>query len=135
VIYGTSLKNNDTGLRLSTIASADVWWRVGHSLGVLVWMNEPPRPDVRASLVAAGVLLAPLALLQLPRVSRLPPGVVFVTLACCLGSLFAHTHNYPGRMSIPLVPFAVAVTIAFARDVTSFTRREHAAPVAENMPA
>jgi len=135
VIYGTSLKNNDTGLRLSTIASADVWRHVGHSLGALVWMNEPPRPDVRASLVAAGVGLAALALLQVPRVSRLPLGVVLATLACCLGSLFAHTHNYPGRMSIHLVPFAVAVTIVFTHDIISFPRRQHARPIPQNMPA
>src|SRR5262249_42487799 len=40
VLYGTSLKNNDTGLRVSTLASGEVWRRVGHSLAALLWMNE-----------------------------------------------------------------------------------------------
>lgn len=110
VLYGTSLKNNDTGLRLGTIASTDVWSRISHSLRALVWMNEPPSPDPRALLVAAGVLLSALAVLQIPRVSRLPFAVAVVTLGACASSLFAHTHNYPGRMSIHLAPFAIAMT-------------------------
>ena len=55
LLYGTSLKNNDTGLRISTVLSAAPWQKVAHSLSALVWMNEPPRPDPRALLVAGGV--------------------------------------------------------------------------------
>jgi hypothetical protein len=110
VLYGTSLKNNDTGLRLDTIASSEVWSRIVHSLRALAWMNEPPAPDPRSLLVVAGVLLSGLALLQTPRVSRLPFAVAIVTLGACVSSLFAHTHNYPGRMSIHLAPFAIAMT-------------------------
>ena len=110
VLYGTSLKNNDTGLRLGTITSPAVWSRISHSLRALVWMNEPPSPDPRPLLVVAGVLLSALALLQVPRVSRLPFAVAVVTLGACASSLFAHTHNYPGRMSIHLAPFAIAMT-------------------------
>ena len=43
LLYGTSLKNNDTGLRLSTVGSVASWKRIAHSLSALVWMNEPPR--------------------------------------------------------------------------------------------
>jgi hypothetical protein len=110
ILYGTSLKNNDTGLRLTTIASPEVWGRIWHSLRALVWMNEPPSPDPRAVLVVAGVLLSIAALLRLPKVNRLPLSLAVVTIGACVSSLLAHTHNYPGRMSIHLAPFAVAMT-------------------------
>ena len=116
VLHGTSLKNNDTGLRVATLASADVWRRVTHSLSALVWMNEPPSPDPRSAIVVLGVLLSALALIQIPRLERLPFALGVVTLGASASSFFAHTHNYPGRMSIHLVPFAVAaVACAAAR--------------------
>ena len=110
VLYGTSLKNNDTGLRLTTMFEASVWSRVWHGLRALAWMNEPPSPDVRAVLVASGLLLSVAALLQVPKVNRLPLSIAIVCVGACVSTLFAHTHNYPGRMSIHLVPFAVAMT-------------------------
>lgn len=110
IFHGTSLKNNDTGLRLSTLGSLDVWKRIAHSLSSLVWMNEPPYPDPRAVVVVVGVVLAAAALLQFPRVNRLPLSIAVVIVGAGVSSLFAHTHNYPGRMSIHLIPFAVAVT-------------------------
>ena len=110
ILHGTSLKNNDTGLRLTTIANPEVWGRIGHSLRALVWMNEPPSPDPRAALVVAGVLLSVGALLQVPKLNRLPLSMAVVTLGACVSSLLAHTHNYPGRMSIHLAPFAIAMT-------------------------
>jgi hypothetical protein len=111
VLYGTSLKNNDTGLRLTTIASPEVWGRIWHSLRATVWMNEPPSPDPRAAFVLAGVLLSVAALLQVPKAGRLPLSLALVTIGACAGSFLAHTHNYPGRMSIHLAPFAVAMTV------------------------
>ena len=110
VLYGTSLKVNDTGLRLATIASPDVWGRIWHSLRALVWMNEPPSPDPRAAFVVIGVLVSIAVLLRLPKFNRLPFSVALVTLGACASSFLAHTHNYPGRMSIHLAPFAVAMT-------------------------
>ena len=110
ILYGTSLKNNDTGLRLSTMFDPSVWSRVWHGMRALVWMNEPPGPDVRAALVVAGMLLSIGALLHVPRLNRLPLSVAIVSLGACVSTLFAHTHNYPGRMSIHLVPFAVAMS-------------------------
>jgi len=111
VFYGTSLKNNDIGLRPSTIASPAVWSRVAHSLKALVWMNEPPHPDIRAIAVVVGAGLALLAVLQVPRVARLPLALALVIVGSAVSSLLAHTHNYPGRMSIHLVPFAIAMTV------------------------
>jgi hypothetical protein len=73
-------------------------------------MNEPPSPDLRAVLIVAGAVLSVFALLQAPRFSRLPFSIAIVTVGACASSLFAHTHNYPGRMSIHLAPFAIAMT-------------------------
>jgi hypothetical protein len=111
LFHGTSLKNNDTGLRMSTLGSADVWGRVGHSLSALVWMNEPPHVDPRAVLVVIGTSVAVLALLQAPVLKQLPASLVIVTLAAMASALFVHTHNYPGRLSIHLVPLASAATV------------------------
>ena len=111
IFFGTSLKNNDTGLRLTTIGSPEVWRRIGHSLWALIWMNEPARPDARAVFVASGVALAALALTQVPRVSRLPASVALACVAAMLSALFVHTHNYPGRMTIHLVPFTAALAV------------------------
>ncbi len=111
LLYGTSLHNNDTGLRLTTLASAAVWSKVGHSLASLVWMNEPPRVDARAAFVVAGVLAALLAVGRVPPLRALPLAIVLATFGAMAGALFAHTHNYPGRMSVHLVPFASALAV------------------------
>jgi hypothetical protein len=128
VLYGTSLKNNDTGLRLSTMMSMAPWRKVVHSLSALVWMNEPPRPDARALLVAGGVLVAVAALCQVPRLRDVPASIVIVIAGSTLSSFFAHAHGYPGRMSIHLVPFAVsAAVIAATRMVKPLSPRATAA--------
>jgi hypothetical protein len=110
LLYGTALKNNDTGLRLTTLGVPAVWRAVSHSLSSLIWMNEPPRPDVRAAWVAVGAVLAVGALLQIPKLRQLPAPIALVCVAAGASSLFVHTHNYPGRMSVHLVPFAAALT-------------------------
>ena len=56
-----------------------------------------------------------LALLQVPRLSRLPASIGLVTIGAGASSFIAHTHAYPGRMSIHLVPFAVAMTMVAVR--------------------
>jgi hypothetical protein len=117
LLYGTSLKNNDTGLRLSTVLSIDPWQKVAHSLSALVWMNEPPRPDPRALLVAGGVLVAIAALCQLPRLRDVPAAIVIVVVGSSLSSFLAHTHGYPGRMSIHLIPFAVSALVIAGRTI------------------
>ncbi|MCU1386081.1 MAG: hypothetical protein JWL71_4778, partial [Acidobacteria bacterium] len=119
LLYGTSLKNNDTGLRLRTIATAAPWQKIGHSLSSLIWMNEPPHPDPRALFVAAGVCAAAVALCQVPRLRQLPLALVIVTLGGCASAFLVHTHNYPGRMSIHVVPFAVAAVVLAVDRLTS----------------
>jgi hypothetical protein len=120
LLYGTSLKNNDTGLRWWTVGSLAVWQRIAHSVSALVWMNEPPGPDPRALLIVGGMLLSVLALLQVPRIVRLPASVAIVTVGAGVSALIAHTHAYPGRMSIHLVPFAVAMSIVAIRAACGF---------------
>jgi hypothetical protein len=114
LLHGTSLRNNDTGLRLSTITTAAPWRKIAHSLGALLWMNEPPHVDPRALLVAAGVLAAVGAICQIPRLRQLPLSLTVAVLGGCASSLLVHTHNYPGRMSVHLVPLAVAAAVLAA---------------------
>jgi hypothetical protein len=114
LLYGTSLKNNDTGLRVSTIASFEPWKKVAHSLSALMWMNEPPRPDPRALLVAGGAVVAIAALSQVPRMREVPAAIVAVVVGSTLSSFLAHAHGYPGRMSIHLIPFAVSAAAVAA---------------------
>jgi hypothetical protein len=111
LLYGTSLKNNDTGLRVSTLLLRAPWQKVAHSLGALVWMNEPPHADPRSILVAVGTVMAVAALCQVPRLREMPGALVAVVIGATLSSFLAHTHGYPGRMSIHLIPFAVTATV------------------------
>ena len=127
LLYGTSLRNNDTGLRLSTILSVAPWHKVVHSLSALVWMNEPPRPDPRALLVAGGAAMAVAALCQVPRVREIPAAVVLVIAGATLSSFLAHTHGYPGRMSIHLIPLAVSAVVMAVLKIARPNRRSLAA--------
>ena len=116
LFHGTSLRHNDTGLRPWTIFDPAVWAKVSHSLTSLMWMNEPPRVDVRAVVMAAGFVIGVAALLQVPVARRVPGALVLAAAGATLGSLFAHAHGYPGRFSIHAVPLAGAmVALATAR--------------------
>lgn len=123
LFHGTSLRNNDTGLRPWTLADGEVWGRVFHSLANLLFMNEPPAPDPRAFIVIVGVALAVGALLQVPGARRLPAAMVIVTLGATAGSFFAHTHNYPGRLTLHLVPLAAALAVIGAALCVKRARR------------
>lgn len=111
LFHGTSLKNNDTGLRPWTLLDADVWMRIAHSLQATIFMNEPPRPDPRALFVVAGVLMAIAAVLQIPVARRAPAIAVIVMAGAFVGAFLAHAHGYPGRFTIHIVPFAAAVAM------------------------
>jgi hypothetical protein len=77
-------------------------------------MREPPAIDARSALVFVGAVLSLLAVIQVPYVNRLPASLAILTLGAIAGSFFAHTHEYPGRMSVHLVPFAVGMTVCAA---------------------
>jgi hypothetical protein len=111
LLYGTSFAVQQTGLRLSTIGSPAVWAAIAEAVGAQLWIREPPAIDPRAALVVAGAVLSLLAVLQVAAVNRLPASLALVTLGTIAGSFVAHTHEYPGRMSVHLVPFAVGMSV------------------------
>jgi hypothetical protein len=119
LFHGTALRHNDTGLRPWSVLDVEVWTKVGHSLAGFVFMNEPPRPDVRTLVVAAGITVAVLAALQFPVVRRVPAALVLVTLGSVAGAFVAHSHGYPGRFTVHVVPFASAVIAIAASTITS----------------
>ena len=121
LFYGTSFGPQQTGLRPTTIGSPAVWSKIGEALAAQLSMREPPALDPRAVLVAVGSGLSFLALIQVPYVRRLPAVLALVTCGAIAGSFIAHTHEYPGRMSVHVVPFAVAMTVCAA---TQLLRRK-----------
>jgi hypothetical protein len=124
VLYGTSFAIQGNGLRLETIGSPAVWSEIAHSVGSLLWMREPPSPDVRATFVVLGVALSFLALIQVPHVSRLPLAIALLSLGAIAGAFVVHSYEYPGRMAIHLMPFAVAMSVCgVSRLLASFGAR------------
>ncbi len=101
VLYGTSFGAQQTGFVPAKMAEA---------IAAQVTLREPPAVDVRSLLVVAGAVLAVLSMVQLPGLTRLPASLAIMTVGTIAGSLVAHTHDYPGRMSVHVVPFAVGVT-------------------------
>jgi len=110
LFYGTALVHNDTGLRPWHLFDAAAWSKVSHSLMGFVFMNEPPRVDPRAVVVAVGAIVTFAAVLQTPIARRIPAGLVLLTIGGVLGAFVAHSHGYPGRFTIHILPLAAALT-------------------------
>ena len=119
LFYGTALRHNDTGLRPWHVFDAEVWSKVAHSLAGLIFMNEPPRPDPRSLVIIAGTIVGVVAALQFPIARRIPAALLLVTMGGVVGAFLAHSHGYPGRFSIHLVPLASALTAIAASTMTS----------------
>ena len=109
-VYGTSYAVQRTGF---------AWAQIGESLGAQLSMREPPALYPRAAFVAGGTLLAALALMQVPAVVRMPAPLAIMTFGTVAGSFIAYTHDYPGRMSLHVVPFAVAMSACMAAQLTA----------------
>jgi hypothetical protein len=109
LFYGTSLRHHDTGLRPWAVLDRTVWAKVGHSLASFVTLTEPPRPDPRSGIMAAGVLAWLASVLYRPVARGIPAAVAIASAGSALGAWFAHAHPYPGRFSIHAVPFASAL--------------------------
>jgi hypothetical protein len=123
LLYGTSYGLQRTGLAPATVASPAVWSRIAEALAAQLSMREPPAFDLRALPVMLGAALAVLALLQTPVLTGLPAPLVLLTVGTIAGSLFVHTHEYPGRMTVHVVPLAVATAACtLARALASRTR-------------
>ena len=110
LLHGTSLRNNDTGLRPWHFIDATVWSKVAHSVAGLVFMNEPPHVDARSLVIVAGVMVGLIALLQLPLSRSIPAGLLLVAIGSVIAAFLAHSHGYPGRFSVHLIPIAGALT-------------------------
>jgi len=126
VVYGTSFEVQQTGLHLTTIASRDVWMKIGEAFAAQLSMREPAAIDPRSALVVAGAVLSILALAQLRYARRLPASLALLTVGAIAGSFVAHTHEYPGRMAVHVVPFAVGMSACAASQLLhAWTRRRH----------
>jgi hypothetical protein len=117
LFYGTSLRHNDTGLRPWTLFDAEPWAKVGHSLSGLLFMNEPPAPDPRSAVLVIAIVVMVLAVVQAPIARRIPLSLVVLTITGAAGAFVAHSHAYPGRFTVHLVPLASALTAITASAV------------------
>jgi preprotein translocase subunit Sec61beta len=123
IVYGTSFTDQQTGLRVTTIASPDVWMKIGEAFAAQLSMREPAAIDPRSALVIAGALLSVLALLQVRHARRLPASLALLTVGTIAGSFVAHTHEYPGRMAVHVVPFAVGMSACAASQLLHAWKR------------
>jgi hypothetical protein len=123
VVYGTSFEVQQTGLRVTTIASPAVWMKIGEAFAAQLSMREPAAIDPRSALVVAGAALSVLALLQVRFVKRLPASLALLTVGTIAGSFVAHTHEYPGRMAVHVVPFAVGMSACAASQLLHAWKR------------
>ncbi len=74
-------------------------------------VSDPPTLRVRHIPVTAGVVIAGLALLRVPFVSRVPLGPSVLCIGAAVSSLLVRGTAYPGRFSIHLVPVALAISV------------------------
>ena len=102
--------HNATGLGLTfdSLWSPHAWGRALESVLMIVTVQDPPRFDIRSSLVVAGVCAALLGLFRAPLARRLPLAIAVVCMAAISGGLVARGVAYPGRFSLHLIPVAVA---------------------------
>jgi hypothetical protein len=119
MFYGTTRTHNGTGLGLTlgSFASPAVWGAAFESLLMVITVQDPPRFDVRAIPVIAGVACAIAGLLGAPVVRRLPLGAIVFCLGAIAFGLVARGIAYPGRFSMQLIPIAIArstATVAIA---------------------
>jgi hypothetical protein len=92
------------GMPLAAAAS-----RMLDSLLMVITVNDPPRFDVYALPVIAGVVVGVLAVGGVPRARNVPLAVVLFLASALAGALVARGTAYPGRFSIHLIPVACAV--------------------------
>lgn len=115
---GTTLEHNGTGLLAwGSLTSGGAWRSSLESVLMIVTVQDPPRFDVRAVLVVAGVVAAIGGVFNAPLVRRLPLGLSLCCLGAIVGGFVARGVAYPGRFSVHLIPMAVALsmcTIALA---------------------
>jgi hypothetical protein len=87
---------------------------VAGSVLMVLTMNDPPRFDVRALPLVAGVVAALLGIARVRPFDRLPMAPVILCLAGVAGALVARGSAYPGRFSVHLIPVTVALSVGAA---------------------
>lgn len=85
---------------------------LARSVLMVISMSDPPRWDLRAIPIVAGLAAAVLALAGVGRFRGLPMNVVVLSVAGLAGSFVAQGSAYPGRFSVHLVPAAVALAVS-----------------------
>jgi len=120
VFAGTTREHNATGLALTwgSLVSGDTWRRAAESVLMIVTVQDPPRFDIRAVLVVAGVIAAVGGVLNVRFLRRLPLSLVLCCLGAIVGGLVARGVAYPGRFSIQLIPIAVALSVCAVTQVS-----------------
>jgi hypothetical protein len=129
---GTTRDHNGTGLSLTwaSLTSPAAWRGAFESVMMIITVQDPPRFDIRAILVIAGVVAAAAGLLNVPIVRRVPFGLALGCVGAIVGGLVARGAAYPGRFSIHLIPIAVAVSICAVTQMAgrSFVERTRERP-------
>ncbi len=106
---------------------------VGSVLMVLT-MNDPPRFDVRALPLIAGVIAALLGVVRVRPFDRLPLGAVVLCLAGLAGALVARGSAYPGRFSVHLIPATVTLAVCAVALLFKRARAPRSLPPAPRSP-
>lgn len=104
--YGTQAAHLST---VQSTGAGATLRRMAASALVVITMQDPPRLDPRDILVLAGVAVAALGVLGVPRFRDVPLPLAIVCLGGIVGSLVARGSSYLGRFSVHLVPVAVAL--------------------------
>ena len=123
ILYGTQRGHLSTTLGVTTIFSRDAWQRALASVWTVITIQEPGRLNLRALVVTCGVALAGLSVLRLPYARRVPLALAIVCWGGLLAPLMVKSEAYAGRLSVHLVPVAVAISvIAVALSVGSWSK-------------
>jgi hypothetical protein len=109
MLFGTTATLNSVWQ--STDGVLDSISRVLSSVLMLLTMNDPPRFDLRALPVIAGMIVALLGVARVGIFRRLPLNLCAFGLASIVGALVARGTAYPGRFSVHLIPVTVALTV------------------------
>jgi hypothetical protein len=122
MFYGTTRTHNGTGLgsTMGSFVSPAVWRSALESVLMVVTVQDPPRFDVRAIAVIAGVACAIAGLLGAPVARRLPLGATVFCIGAIMFGLVARGIAYPGRFSMQLIPIAIALSTATAAMASQF---------------
>lgn len=106
---------------------------VAGSIAMVLSMNDPPRLDLRALPVIAGVVAALLGVVGVRPFNRLPLNAAGLCLAGMAGVLVARGTAYPGRFSVHIIPAAVALAVgAVALVVTPRLRPRSSQPAPQS---